>query len=110
MPVYHHLTEIKGDHFVLHTGTMSVINYCSIYKGAYVRDMKTDTSLIPLPQEMKDNILFDKLQRRAWHTENVQGRYFEWFQCVFDTKDGDGEIVWFKYHAPNPFYTREQMC
>lgn len=110
MPVYHHLETIPLDHFVLHTGTMSIVRHMDIYKGAWVRDGKTDTSMVELDPVMQETLLFDQLLSRTFKDWNSDGGHFEYFVCIFRTKSGGGEAVYFKYWGESPFWTTEQMC
>lgn len=104
MPVYHHYNGIPSQHFVLHTGTMTIVRERDIFKGAWIRDGKSDESIAPLSQEQKDNLLFDQLQNF------YADPHPEWFYVVFKTKDGRGECIQFRYFCRSPYYTTAPMC
>ena len=109
MPVYHHHAGSPRDHFVLHTGTMTLVHHRGIFKGAFVRDGKTDGSLSPGSQEMKDLLLFDQLRRdttKGWTADGSPA----WFCAVFATKNGREQWVQFKYHSRSPYFTTAPMC
>ncbi len=107
MPVYHHCVGIRGQHFKVHTGTMTIVTQRTIFKGAWVRDGKSDTSIAPLSQAQKENILFDQVRRftTGWGNQNPP----EWFYVVFGAKDDREHWVQFKFYCHSPYFTAEPM-
>jgi hypothetical protein len=107
MPVYHHLEHDSDQHFILHTGTMSIVRHQYIFKGAWVRDLKSDTT-VPMGDAQAENIMFDQFKSHS--TTWGSAGHPEWFNAVFGTKDGQLAWVQFKYSCASPYCTSDQMC